>query len=233
MKLTADQIDVLYKFTRQHFVEWYDLQSELVDHLANAIEDAIEENPKLSFDDALNNEFKKFGIFGFMDVVEERRLFLGKKYRKIIWDYYRNFFKLPRVLLLFFVAYVIFSVSKFIQDTQGLYFCLFLGIALFSLVKIFKVNKAMKEREKLTGKKWLFEETARTLDVFSIGVLPIQFINLSNAFIVENSWNQWQALVGAILLVLFALLIYIQWKILPKKISEELSKVYKEYQISK
>lgn len=38
MKLSAQQIDQLYAFTRQHFVEWYDLQSELVDHLANAIE---------------------------------------------------------------------------------------------------------------------------------------------------------------------------------------------------
>jgi hypothetical protein len=32
MKLTAPQIDHL-TFTRQHYVEWYDLQSELVDHL--------------------------------------------------------------------------------------------------------------------------------------------------------------------------------------------------------
>lgn len=233
MKLNNDQIDLLYKFTRQHFVEWYDLQSELVDHLANAIEDAWKENPKLSFEDALDKEFKKFGIFGFMNVVEERQLFLGKKYRKIIWSYYREFFKLPRILLLLSAVYAIYSVSKIIQNIQGLYFSIFLAIAIFSLVKIFKENRAMKARQKLTGKKWLFEETARTLDVFSIGILPVQFINLSNAFIVENSWNQWQAFVGAILLVLFALLIYIQWKIIPKKISEELSKVYKEYQISK
>jgi hypothetical protein len=29
-------------FTRQHYVEYYDLQSELVDHLADAIEAQIE-----------------------------------------------------------------------------------------------------------------------------------------------------------------------------------------------
>ncbi|WP_262494794.1 hypothetical protein [Balneicella halophila] len=32
------QLERLYEFTRQHYVEHYDLQSELVDHLANAIE---------------------------------------------------------------------------------------------------------------------------------------------------------------------------------------------------
>jgi hypothetical protein len=31
-----------------------------------------QENPKLSFNEALNKEFK-FGVFGFMDVVEKRQ----------------------------------------------------------------------------------------------------------------------------------------------------------------
>ena len=39
MKLSAEQIERLYQFTRQHYVEYYDLQTELVDHLANAIEE--------------------------------------------------------------------------------------------------------------------------------------------------------------------------------------------------
>ncbi|MDC1464178.1 hypothetical protein N8387_00675 [Polaribacter sp.] len=34
MKLTETHIQELYKFTRKHFVEHYDVQTELVDHLA-------------------------------------------------------------------------------------------------------------------------------------------------------------------------------------------------------
>lgn len=49
MKLSSKHIDQLYKFTSAHFVEWYDLQTELVDHLANDIEDIWEKDPKLSF----------------------------------------------------------------------------------------------------------------------------------------------------------------------------------------
>jgi hypothetical protein len=49
MKLSTQQIDQLYTFTRQHFVEWYDLQSELVDHLANAIEQEWKQNPNRTF----------------------------------------------------------------------------------------------------------------------------------------------------------------------------------------
>lgn len=38
MKLTKTQIQNLYTFTKNHFVEYYDLQTELVDHLVNDIE---------------------------------------------------------------------------------------------------------------------------------------------------------------------------------------------------
>jgi hypothetical protein len=37
MQLTTSQIDKLFTFTRS-ILEYYDLQSELVDHLANSIE---------------------------------------------------------------------------------------------------------------------------------------------------------------------------------------------------
>jgi len=58
-ELTQDQIQQLYKFTRSHYVEHYDLQTELVDHLAHGIEQLQNENPSLSFQEALNQEFKK------------------------------------------------------------------------------------------------------------------------------------------------------------------------------
>ena len=64
-KLSIDQIVHLFTFTRQHYVEYFDVQSELVDHLANAIETEWQANPKLPFDEALNKEFKKFNFRAF------------------------------------------------------------------------------------------------------------------------------------------------------------------------
>jgi len=66
MKLTPNQIQQLYKFTYQHYVEYYDVQTELVDHLANDIEQIWIEQPNLSFEQARDNSFKKFGVFGFI-----------------------------------------------------------------------------------------------------------------------------------------------------------------------
>ena len=94
MKLSDNQIEQLYQFTCQHYVEYYDLQTELVDHLANAIEAQWEENPKLSFEEALLLEFKKFGVFGFMEVVEKREVVLNKKYNILVLNELKYFFSI-------------------------------------------------------------------------------------------------------------------------------------------
>jgi len=54
MKITENQIEEFYLFTRKYFVEWYDVQSKLVDHLANGIEAQLEENSNLTFEECLN-----------------------------------------------------------------------------------------------------------------------------------------------------------------------------------
>jgi hypothetical protein len=62
-----------------------------VDHLANAIETQWQ-NQKLSFNEALNKEFKKFGVFGFMDVVEKRQTVLSKKIQLYCLATFQRFF---------------------------------------------------------------------------------------------------------------------------------------------
>jgi hypothetical protein len=88
MQLTTSQM-TNYSLLPQHFGEYYDLQSELVDHLANSI-DAMGTISKRTFEEALNIEFKKFGIYGFMDVVYKDS---GpkQKYYKIVWNYFKDF----------------------------------------------------------------------------------------------------------------------------------------------
>ena len=60
MTLSKEQIENLYAFTRKHFVEYYDLQTELVDHMANDIEVILEKDSSLNFEQAREKAFKKF-----------------------------------------------------------------------------------------------------------------------------------------------------------------------------
>jgi hypothetical protein len=227
MKLSAKQIDYLYQFTRQHYVEWYDLQSELVDHLANAIEEQWQNDPKIPFEEALNKTFKKFGIFGFMDLVEERRKYLDKKYFKLIWSYYKSYFKLPRVAAVLLSVYALFMVSKFIEDPQTFYLSLLGAIVILYLYELVKLNRLVKKRDQITGKKWLLESVMRSNDIVLLS-LSVNISHISRSFF-TNEWSAQDSFCSAIGLVLLALFAYVKIKIVPAKITDELEKNYSEY----
>ena len=72
MALSKQQIDELFIFTEKKFVKWYDLQLELVDHLANKIEEELEQNPNTNLETALKKVYATFGIFGFARIVSEK-----------------------------------------------------------------------------------------------------------------------------------------------------------------
>ncbi|MFD2892264.1 hypothetical protein ACFS5J_09595 [Flavobacterium chuncheonense] len=228
MKLTTAQIDRLYEFTRQHYVEWYDLQTELVDHLANAIEAQWQENPKLDFEAALNNEFKKFGVFGFMDVVEKRQVALNKRYNKIVWKHFKAFFTIPKVVATVSTIGVLFVTFRNLGKGANLlvYILLLAAILLFWILITFKrvrYNKAAKT----SGKKWLFKEIIFGYGNFAgLSYLPIQLIV---HFDIKSEMGIFKALFFSILIVSMCLLDYIVLYEIPKKAEEYLKETYPEY----
>jgi hypothetical protein len=232
MKLTAEQIDKLYAFTRQHYVEWYDLQSELVDHLANAIEQEWERNPNYTFEEILNIQFQKFGIFGFMDVVEERQKFLNKKYTRLIWSYYREFFGLPNIILTVALFIVIHTVNQSISN-QYVFPIIIVSFLLISGFFTFKKRNHFNQKAKETGMKWLFEDVMLTRIYQVIFFLPSGIINGSILFQNNFEPSEWGIILGEITFVLVGLLIFIQINIIPKRVAEDLAKIYPEYTLQK
>ncbi|WP_299527904.1 hypothetical protein [uncultured Lutibacter sp.] len=226
MKLTSSQIQQLYKFTRQHYVEYYDVQTELIDHLANDIEQIWIEQPNFSFEQARDLSFKKFGVFGFMDVVEARQKALNKKYWKMVWEIFKQFFNIPQIVIsatLFFTFYYSFHIFP----TKELFVSI--GIAGFLIIftRLYSLSKMKKRRFKETNKKWLFEEY-----VFNLGGgvafvnLFFQMINFSPE-IVSNTF----IIIASLILTSFSLLIYITTFLLPSQIEEILIKQYPEYKL--
>ncbi len=235
MKLTTQQIDQLYLFTRQHYVEWYDLQSELVDHLANAIETQWQENPNLTFDEVLNKEFQKFGVFGFMDVVEEKQKFLDKKYRKLIWEYYKEFFRLPKIILTLFLIYSFYHFVQLFEETKATLFILSIISIFFLVISAFKTNDNLEISRKKTGKKWLLEKVAFESKNYIIIFLPINLLNIFSGFelVYKGHWANWHIFLFSVVFVLFGIYVFIQQTFMPNKVSEELAKTYPEYGLTK
>ncbi|NRD18508.1 hypothetical protein HNV08_00495 [Winogradskyella eckloniae] len=229
MKLTESQIQDLYAFTRQHFVEHYDLQTELVDHLANDIETQWQDQPKLSFEDAKNIAFKKFGIFGFMNAIEQKQKAMNKRYRKYLWAELRKWFELPQIIgtiALFVVFYVMFSIGH----TNVFSIVMYAIITAWAMYKSIQLNRQFRKRKEISNKKWLLEEM-----IFKqAGGTSLIFLSqLYNVFIIPEKFEM-----STLFLTLFSLgftalvlINYISFQIIPNKAEKLLNETYPEFSL--
>lgn len=222
-KISPEQAEQLFAFTIKHFVEYYDLQNELTDHLANAIEERWKTEPNLSFDDALRQEFKKFGIFGFMGVVESRQVALSKKYNKLMWGYVKQFFRLPQVLLTIALFAFVFKMISYSADA----FMFILAAAiLIGMAKTITMWIGFRKKVKQTGKKWLFEEIiVRCGGLSSALFLPFQI----SQHVFSDNPSLLRTIVMTTFVVAVLLYQYVISFMIPRRAEEHLLKTYPEY----
>ena len=233
MKLSATQIDQLYTFTKQHYVEYYDLQTELVDHLANAIELEWESYPTLSFETLLNKEFKKFGVYGFIDVLQKKQKAMSKRYSIWVWNHFKAFFKLPKIIGTAIVIAALFYFLKFNENSLIIIRILFviqLAIVFFVMIRL-ELNK---NKNVLNPKKWLLENTIYRCGNFgSLFWLPFITVNNACNSITEiNEISDYFLFGMSCFFVCCALFFYIMLFEIPSKAQEYLEKTYPEYKVS-
>ena len=227
MNLNNQHIEQLYTFTRQHFVEHYDVQTELVDHLANDIEQVLENKPTLTFEQARDVSFKKFGVFGFMDVVEEKQKQLNKKYYKIILSFVKDWFRLPKLIAtitLFFFFYTLLTSNLSSIYFMGIWV---LYIAYLS-IKLYQLKKEVIKRKKKSGKLWLLEDFIFKQGAANAALIPIYtfqlFINIEGIANFEWYTATPIALVSSIMII-------VGYIVLPQKAEKLLEKHYPEYKL--
>lgn len=231
MKLTQTQIENLYKFTRKHYVYHYDVQSELVDHLANDIEEIWQEYPTISFKDARDKSFKKFGVFGFMDVIEAKQKQMNKRYRKILWRFFSDWFALPKVMTTLAVFLSLFMVLK-IQYSEYLILGSLIILIIFDFIKQTKAKKNQKKKETKKEKIFLLEAMIGNTRQGFTGVAFINIFNTVNLVKVpfsslENHWLLLISFSATLLLILF----YVTAYLIPQKAEELLIETYPEYKL--
>lgn len=229
MKLTQDQIQDLYAFTRKHFVEHYDLQTELVDHLANDIEAMWQYEPKLSFEDARDKAFKKFGIFGFMEAIEQKAKAMNKRYRSYLWKELKKWFEIPQILatiVLFLIFYVSFS-----SKIAGVLSAVFYGIiAVWTIYKNVRLNRQFVRRKKISNKKWMLEELIfKQAGITSLIVLS----QVHHTLVVSDEFSMnIYAIIGlSVVYTILLLLNYISFELIPNKAEELLNETYPEFSL--
>jgi len=226
MKLTNQHIQDLYAFTRQHYVEYYDVQTELVDHLANEIETIWQEQPTLTFKVARDLSFKRFGIFGFMDVVEKRQKAMSKKYLKIMWSFVKEWFQLPKISITLGSVFILQQVFM-LPFGATIVYALFGVLLIFLIYNFYKLRKESKQRFKLTTKKWMLEELIFKTTIVNSFVFLSSTFNTTNTIKHTNQFGT--ALFFAIFFVVAFLVAYITLVVIPKQADALLAETYPAY----
>ncbi len=223
MKLSAEQIEQLFHFTKKHYVEHYDVQVELVDHLANAIEDQWKENANILFEDALQTEFKKFGVFGFTGLVEQKQAELQSHYWKIIKEELIDFFSIPKIIFSAVLYYVLFQF--FANPNEWMVSNDY--VILISIVAITVSVFAYQKLSFKTPKKWLIQNTANYLYTLPISLLIYFRFGFTTSTLNPSLLKVLFSATSSTLYVLFLIVLY--FKIIPL-VKNEIIQTEKRFQ---
>lgn len=148
--LTKEQIARLYKFCVQHYVRYYDVQIELVDHLANAIEAKMEADKKLDFETALSSVYAGFGVMGFSKIITEKTEAASRQIWKNNRKYFREYFTIPKIAFTI-LLFCIFAFLYFQADAHTIkifiatIFVCFMLLAVVQAVITFRARKKPKK----------------------------------------------------------------------------------------
>ncbi|SOE21093.1 hypothetical protein SAMN06298216_1565 [Spirosomataceae bacterium TFI 002] len=112
MKLNKEHIKIIQQFVKSKYVDYYDVQLELVDHIASKIENTLEEDADiLKFHDTLSDVHRSFGLFGFSEFVEEKQKKEYRKGMKLFLKELRSFFQVPQIILTLLIGLFFYSIS--------------------------------------------------------------------------------------------------------------------------
>ncbi|WP_116790392.1 hypothetical protein [Flavobacterium psychrotrophum] len=222
-KITAAQTAQLYSFIASKFVKYYDLQTELTDHLANAIEAQWAAGSTISFEKALTAEFEKFGITGFEKIVERRRKTLRRKYNRLLRHELWRVVTSPKGLMM---PLLIVSTYLFMVTVPMMYAALSVVFFIMALRQMSKTGRAYKKNVEATGKRWLLDEIINSYSMAGgfAGMMSQAFIMSFN-----NPVKPLMAALSALVFGIWLMFSYVALYIMPVKSAQYLEENYPEY----
>jgi len=233
-KLTPEQIDELFSFCEEQDVHHYDLQLELVDHLAAAIEQKWKEKPKLSYDKALWTVFDQFGVSGFRKIRKAKEKELRRKYSRLLWKYMGEFFKLPKIILTIAITLILFGIFRKSENNMDTFLLLLFPYLIFLAVIQF-MNKKKYQISLVPGKSFLLNDHLKWIksrfDVsFQVPtfamIFYVEYLQRTNEYQAHNVYIE---LLIAFLVTFFCIFIVVMSIYIPKRIKEDFIREFPQF----
>lgn len=171
--LNDEQIKTLFTFCEKHYVHHYDVKVELVDHLANAIEEKMKDEKQLSFETALNKVYAGFGFKGFAGIVQSKEAMVRKKWQRMRWRNFLAFFTWPKAGFTLFLLAIIFLTGRNCGQSIQKWFLIICLIS-FLVLDGYETISTFRNRKKML-QKLLATNYFIYFPAFSLLFIDIQF----------------------------------------------------------
>lgn len=147
--LTSEEIAELYKYCERKKVLYYDIQIEIVDHMATAIEEKMKLRPELKFKEALEEVHASFGSFGLREIVDSKTSAMSKQYGKMRRQLLRSYFTFPKIAFTFFLIVSCITIERLLPATMLPYTLLIMGgFILYAFIDQQVVTSKLRKQQK-------------------------------------------------------------------------------------
>jgi hypothetical protein len=261
-KLTPEEIGNLFELCEFHNVHHYDVQIELVDHLASAIEELWETNSEISFEEAVFQVCEQFGVdpifhteyqsllpsisgkhlngeSGFEAIKEAKEKELHRKYDRLQLKYIGEFFQLPKIILTLFLTFSLFLIFKLSNNDRLVIYCIqgFYSLSL-AIYLIFIYPKKFRLNIR-SGKSFLLYDHFKNIRRAAIGV-GFSFFNIIpivikvNRFKFGTSFSNYfnLELLAAFMIVLFGITTVAMCSYTPQRVKEDFTREFPQFVLS-
>jgi len=119
-KLSQEEIDELFLFCYKLKIKEYEVQFEIVDHLASSIEKQLASRPEMLFKEAMIKACKSFGINEFHEFVKSKHQTFRKQFNLLFWKFLGTFFRLPRIILTISITIALYTSLHFFDHRKAI-----------------------------------------------------------------------------------------------------------------
>ncbi|MEI7586624.1 hypothetical protein [Runella sp.] len=171
MKKELSYVDIsrIHSYVEGMGVEFYDVQVEIVDHIASVIEEQMTIKPEELFDSTLSK------FTGFDGLVNEKRRQVARQYDRYIIQSLKSFFSWPKVIFTLLLLWLIYSFldkadNQLIETAKDTSFIIGLISTLgYSAFVFMRNNQEMNKLSTSNHIAWyfIFIQTPQILNTFT------------------------------------------------------------------
>ncbi|WP_316803888.1 hypothetical protein [Pedobacter nototheniae] len=143
MNLTKIQLNKIRIYLEEIGFKYIDVQMEILDHVASAVEEKMTENPALTFQDAVNQTQTSFGKAGFTKIEKSIIKGLGKKYWKLFLRHFCSFFHISSLWIVILSGFGLYQLQNLIANQDNFFTVFIIAIIILFSALAYRGFKAV------------------------------------------------------------------------------------------